>query len=109
RVKITDFGLARAADDANLTRSGTITGTPNYMSPEQAAGVPVDARSDLFSLGSVLYALCTGHPPFRAETPLAVLRRVADDTPRPSPPGRTRSSANSGRRPRANVSRRRRR
>jgi|GEM_PF-6216398 len=83
RVKITDFGLARAVDDANLTRSGTITGTPNYMSPEQSAGVPVDARSDLFTLGSVLYALCTGHPPFRAETPLAVLRRVADDTPRP--------------------------
>src|SRR5205823_5802398 len=79
RVKITDFGLARAADDANLTQSGVITGTPNYMSPEQAAGTPVDARSDLFSLGSVLYALCTGHPPFRAETPLAVLRRVCDD------------------------------
>jgi tRNA A-37 threonylcarbamoyl transferase component Bud32 len=83
RVKITDFGLARLVDDANLTRSGVITGTPNYMSPEQSAGVPVDARSDLFSLGSVLYALCTGHPPFRAETPLAVLRRVADDPPRP--------------------------
>jgi WD40 repeat protein/tRNA A-37 threonylcarbamoyl transferase component Bud32 len=83
RVKITDFGLARAADDANLTQSGVITGTPNYMSPEQAAGTPVNARSDLFSLGSVLYALCTGHPPFRAETPLAVLRRVCDDPIRP--------------------------
>jgi tRNA A-37 threonylcarbamoyl transferase component Bud32 len=83
RVKITDFGLARAADDANLTQSGVITGTPNYMSPEQASGVTVDRRSDLFSLGSVLYALCTGHPPFRAETPLAVLRRVADDAVRP--------------------------
>jgi tRNA A-37 threonylcarbamoyl transferase component Bud32 len=83
RVKITDFGLARAADDANLTQSGVVTGTPNYMSPEQAAGTPVDARSDLFSLGSVLYALCTGHPPFRAETPLAVLRRVCDDPVRP--------------------------
>jgi hypothetical protein len=83
RVKITDFGLARMADDASLTQSGTITGTPNYMSPEQAAGAPVDARSDLFSLGSVLYALGTGHPPFRAETPLAVLRRVADDPVRP--------------------------
>ncbi|HKB05814.1 MAG TPA: protein kinase [Gemmataceae bacterium] len=83
RVKLTDFGLARATDDANLTQSGMITGTPNYMSPEQAAGTTVDARSDLFSLGSVLYALCTGHPPFRAETPLAVLRRVADDPVRP--------------------------
>ncbi len=83
RVKITDFGLARAVDDANLTQSGLITGTPNYMSPEQAAGAAVDARSDLFSLGSVLYACCAGHPPFRAETPLAVLRRVCDDPPRP--------------------------
>jgi serine/threonine protein kinase/WD40 repeat protein len=83
RLKLTDFGLARMADDANLTQSGTITGTPNYMSPEQAAGSPVDARGDLFSLGSVLYALCTGHPPFRAETPLAVVRRVCDDPARP--------------------------
>src|SRR5262245_17367817 len=83
RVRLTDFGLARTADDASLTRSGVIIGTPNYMSPEQAAGEPTDARSDLFSLGSVLYAVCTGHPPFRAETPLAVLRRVADDPPRP--------------------------
>src|SRR5262249_4115600 len=83
RVKITDFGLARAADDASLTQSGVIAGTPQYMSPEQALGEPVDYRSDLFSLGSVLYALCTGRPPFRAGTPLAVLRRVAEDTPRP--------------------------
>jgi tRNA A-37 threonylcarbamoyl transferase component Bud32 len=83
RVKLTDFGLARAADDANLTQSGVITGTPNYMSPEQAAGGPVDARSDLFSLGAVLYALCTGHLPFRADSPLAVLRRVCDDPARP--------------------------
>src|SRR5262249_48275943 len=60
-----------------------IAGTPLYMSPEQAAGEPVDHRSDLFSLGSVLYALCTGRPPFRAEGTQAVLRRVIDDTPRP--------------------------
>src|SRR5262249_39258697 len=58
-------------------------GTPLYMSPEQARGEPVDFRTDLFSLGSVLYAMCTGHPPFRAESTLAVLRRVCEDTPRP--------------------------
>ena len=79
RVKITDFGLARMAADASLTHSGVITGTPNYMSPEQARGEPADPRSDLFSLGSVLYALAAGHPPFRAETPLGVMRRVCDD------------------------------
>src|SRR5262249_27776222 len=53
RVKITDFGLARAVDDASLTRSGFVAGTPLFMSPEQASGQRVDARSDLFSLGSV--------------------------------------------------------
>jgi eukaryotic-like serine/threonine-protein kinase len=83
RIKLTDFGLARAADDASLTQSGVIAGTPLYMSPEQARGEAVDARSDLFSLGSVLYQLCTGRPPFRAGTPLAVLKRVCEDTPRP--------------------------
>jgi serine/threonine protein kinase len=83
RVKITDFGLARAVDDASLTQSGVIAGTPMYMSPEQARGEMVDARSDLFSLGSVLYTLCAGHPPFRASGTLAVLKRVCEDTPRP--------------------------
>src|SRR5262245_63625972 len=83
RVKITDFGLARAVDDASVTRSGVVAGTPLYMSPEQARGERVDARSDLFSLGSVLYTLCAGHPPFRAETPLAVLMRVCGEAPRP--------------------------
>jgi serine/threonine protein kinase len=83
RVTITDFGLARAVDDASLTKSGVIAGTPPYMSPEQAAGLAVDHRSDLFSLGSVLYAMCTGRPPFRADTTLAVLRRVEECRPRP--------------------------
>ena len=83
RVKLTDFGLARAADDASLTRTGVIAGTPQYMSPEQARGEPVDPRSDLFSLGSVLYAMCTGRPPFRAETSYGVLRRITDEEPRP--------------------------
>jgi formylglycine-generating enzyme required for sulfatase activity/tetratricopeptide (TPR) repeat protein/tRNA A-37 threonylcarbamoyl transferase component Bud32 len=82
-VKITDFGLARAGDDASLTQTGQILGTPMYMSPEQAEGKKVDHRSDLFSFGSVLYALCTGRPPFRAKTTVAVLRRVCDYEPRP--------------------------
>ena len=83
RVKITDFGLARAADDVQMTQTGMIAGTPQYMSPEQAKGEPIDARSDLFSLGSVLYTMCTGRPAFRADNTVAVLRRVCDDTPRP--------------------------
>jgi serine/threonine-protein kinase len=83
RVKITDFGLARTLDDAHLTQSGVIAGTPQYMSPEQANGEAVDHRADLFSLGSVLYALCTGRPPFRASTVMGVLKRVSEDEPRP--------------------------
>jgi uncharacterized protein (TIGR03067 family) len=84
RVRITDFGLARAIDDAaDLTGTGVVTGTPQYMAPEQARGEVVDYRADLFSLGSVLYTMCTGRAPFRATTPLAVLRQVSDDTPRP--------------------------
>jgi len=82
RVRITDFGLARAVDDASQTQSGFIAGTPQYMAPEQARGEPIDARADLFSLGSVMYAMCTGRPPFRAETTLAVLRRICDDEAR---------------------------
>jgi eukaryotic-like serine/threonine-protein kinase len=85
RVKVTDFGLARAADDASLTQSGLVAGTPLYMSPEQAAGEVLDHRSDLFSLGSVLYAITAGHPPFRAGNTLAILKRVAEDAPRPIP------------------------
>ncbi|MEZ6043778.1 MAG: serine/threonine-protein kinase [Planctomycetaceae bacterium] len=82
RVMLTDFGLARAVDDASLTRTGLIAGTPQYMSPEQARGDAVDPRSDLFSLGSVLYVMATGRPPFRAETSYGILRRVTDETPR---------------------------
>lgn len=82
RVTITDFGLARAIDDASMTRSGIIAGTPQFMSPEQARGEAIDHRSDLFSLGSVLYAMCTGHPPFRAETSYGVLQRICHSQPR---------------------------
>ena len=83
RVQITDFGLARTVDDASMTRSGVIAGTPQYMSPEQAHGDAVDHRSDLFSLGSVMYFMLTGHSPFRAETTMGVLHRIVQDAPRP--------------------------
>lgn len=82
RALLTDFGLARASDDASLTHTGYHPGTPQYMSPEQARGDAVDARSDLFSLGSVIYTMCTGRPPFRAETNYGVLRRITDNEPR---------------------------
>jgi serine/threonine-protein kinase len=81
RVKITDFGLARMADDVHLTQNGTLAGTPEYMAPEQARGEVIDHRADLFSLGSVLSACCTGIPPFRGTTALAVLRQVNDESP----------------------------
>ena len=83
RVLLTDFGLARTIDEASLTQSGVIAGTPQYMAPEQALGETVDHRTDLFSLGSVLYAMCTGHSPFRAETTMGVLHRICHATPRP--------------------------
>lgn len=83
RAVVTDFGLARAIDDATVTCSGVIAGTPQYMAPEQARGESIDRRADLFSLGSVIYAMCTGRAPFRAETTLGVLRRVCDDEPHP--------------------------
>jgi WD40 repeat protein len=83
RVKLTDFGLARAAEDLKLTRTGYVSGTPLYMAPEQARGDDVDARADLFSLGVVLYEAVAGKPPFDGKTPLAVLREVADTPHRP--------------------------
>ena len=73
-------------DDVPFTRCGVVAGTPEYMAPEQACGETVDHRADLFSLGSVLYAMCTGAPPFRASTPLAVLRQVSELTPTPLHP-----------------------
>ena len=84
RVKILDFGLARPEqDDAHLTQTGIIAGTPQYMAPEQAAGQPVDHLSDLFSLGCVLYRLLTGRLPFRGPSTMAVLRALALDQPQP--------------------------
>lgn len=83
RALVTDFGLARIPDEASVTHSGAISGTPQFMSPEQAKGDPVDFRSDLFSLGSVMYMSCTGHSPFRSETVFGVIKRVCETEPRP--------------------------
>lgn len=83
RLLITDFGLARIVDDASLTHTGVVAGTPSYMSPEQASGDEVDQRTDLFSLGSVLYFAATGHPPFRAERAMGVLHRICHSPHRP--------------------------
>ena len=80
-VRISDFGLARAVDDPSLTLTGAVAGTPLYMAPEQARGDAVDHRADLYSLGSVLYALCVGRAPFQGASTGAVLRRVVDEPP----------------------------
>lgn len=82
RALITDFGLARTVDDASLTHTGVVAGTPHYMSPQQANGDATDHRTDLFSLGSVLYFMATGHPPFRAERAMGVLHRICHDRQR---------------------------
>jgi serine/threonine protein kinase len=79
KALLTDFGLARATEDLKLTKTGMVAGTPLYMAPEQANGLDPDARADLFSLGSVLYESLAGKPAFDARTPLAVLRRIADE------------------------------
>ncbi len=84
RIRILDFGLARPVqDDDHLTQSGAVVGTPSYMSPEQARGEELDARSDLFSLGTVLYRLCTGRLPFRGQGVMAILTALATETPPP--------------------------
>ncbi|MFK7766005.1 MAG: protein kinase [Mariniblastus sp.] len=83
RVVITDFGLARAENDASMTQTGWLAGTPNFMSPEQAFGRQLDGRSDLFSLGSLMYFMATGRMPFRADSPMAVLNRICNDQPTP--------------------------
>ena len=83
RAVLMDFGLARAVDDASITRTGIISGTPQYMSPEQVRADSVDARSDLFSLGSTLYAMCAGRPPFRAESAYSVMHRITHESPTP--------------------------
>jgi eukaryotic-like serine/threonine-protein kinase len=81
-VKVLDFGIARAIDGTALTQSSSVLGTAAYMSPEQAFGKPADARSDIYSLGCVLYALLGGHPPFAGDSVAAILNQHASVAPR---------------------------
>ncbi len=79
QAKLLDFGLARAL---NIASSGNeVLGHEAYMSPEQAAGLELDARTDIFSLGTVLYEMCTGVPPFRGDTPARIFKQVIDSAP----------------------------
>ena len=83
RVRITDFGIARGSgDDSRTHETGAILGTPHYMAPEQVSGEPVDARTDIYSLGCMFYEMLTGEPPFVGPTPLAVVsQRILHDAP----------------------------
>jgi beta-lactam-binding protein with PASTA domain/tRNA A-37 threonylcarbamoyl transferase component Bud32 len=88
QTKVTDFGIARAVasdGEQTVTQTGMVIGTASYLSPEQAQGNPVDARSDVYSLGCVLYEMLTGSPPFQGESPLAIAyKHVREDPPPPS-------------------------
>jgi len=81
RALLSDFGIARVSEYGGITRTGTLIGTPEYMSPEQAEGEEVDHRSDIYSLGIVLYQMLTGRVPFTGDTPLAVLHKQIYEKP----------------------------
>lgn len=83
-VKVLDFGIAKVSHSSdNLTKTGTIFGTPAYMSPEQAQGHHIDTRSDIYTLGIVIYEMLAGEPPFIADNPMQVALRQVTATPRP--------------------------
>src|SRR5437870_5373784 len=84
QVKVTDFGIARAARDSaqeSLTQTGTVMGTATYFSPEQDQGLPIDARSDVYALGVVLYEMVTGRPPFSGDNPVAIAYQHVQEVP----------------------------
>jgi len=82
RIKVTDFGIARAVTSATMTQTGTIIGSVHYFSPEQAKGGAVGAKSDIYSLGVVLFEMLTGRVPFTGETPIAIaLKHIQEDPP----------------------------
>jgi serine/threonine-protein kinase len=83
RVKVVDFGIARAAGSDTLTNTGVVLGSTAYLSPEQASGQPVDERADLYALGCVLYEMLTGQVPFSADTPIATMYRHVNEAPPP--------------------------
>jgi eukaryotic-like serine/threonine-protein kinase len=83
-LKIMDFGIARLTQERGMTSTGTVVGTPDYMSPEQARGMPLDFRSDIYSTGVVLYEMFTGSLPFEGDSPLAVVLKHVQEKP-PSP------------------------
>jgi tRNA A-37 threonylcarbamoyl transferase component Bud32 len=83
RVKVMDFGIARAAANDTLTQTGTVLGTAAYLSPEQARGDSVDARSDIYSLGCVLFEMVAGRPPFTGDSPVSLAFRHVNEDPQP--------------------------
>ena len=83
KVQVTDFGIARAEAGSTMTQTGTILGTAYYLSPEQAQGLPLDGRSDIYSLGVVVYEMLTGRRPFEGDSPVSIAYKHVREMPRP--------------------------